>query len=151
MWQTFLTNLIPMVFVVITPVFTLLVGVLLHKLAKKWKIEGALQYDDKVDELIMKGIKAVENRSLAAVKRGGDMTPGQKKLDDAMKFVNAQLIAMQFPKKAADELSMLIEAKLFDGAKKKEIAGVYVDKPDEAASRITPTQTITQPTAPAAV
>jgi len=132
MWQTVLENLIPTIFVIITPVLTLLVSLLLRRLAKKWHMEGALQYDEKVDELILKGIKAVENKSLAAVKKGGEMTPGQKKLDEAMKFVNAQLIAMKLPEKAASELSMLIESHLFDGAKAKEIGGAVVDKPDEA-------------------
>jgi hypothetical protein len=133
MWQTVLENLIPTIFVIITPVITLLVSLLLRRLAKKWHMEGALQYDQKVDELVLKGIKAVENKSLAALKKGGEMTPGQKKLDEAMKFVNAQLLAMKLPEKAASELSMLIESHLFDGAKAKEVAGALVEKPDEAA------------------
>jgi hypothetical protein len=133
MWQTVLENLIPTIFVIVTPVITLFVSMLLRRLAKKWHMEGALKYDEKVDELVLKGIKAVENKSLAAVKKGGEMTPGQKKLDEAMKFVNAQLIAMKLPEKAAAELSMLIESHLFDGAKAKEVAGAVVEKPDEAA------------------
>lgn len=133
MWQTVLENLIPTIFVIITPVITLFVSMLLRRLAKKWHMEGALKYDEKVDELVLKGIKAVEQKSLSAVRKGGEMTPGQKKLDEAMKFVNAQLMAMKLPEKAASELSMLIESKLFDGAKGKEIAGAVVPKPDEAA------------------
>jgi hypothetical protein len=132
MWQTVLENLIPTIFVIITPVITLFVSMLLRRLAKKWHLEGALKYDEKVDELILKGIKAVEQKSLSAVRKGGEMTPGQKKLDEAMKFVNAQLMAMKLPEKAASELSMLIESKLFDGAKGKEIAGAVAAKPDEA-------------------
>jgi hypothetical protein len=133
MWQTVLENLIPTIFVIITPVITLFVSLLLRRLAKKWHLEGALKYDEKVDELVLKGIKAVENKSLSAVKKGGEMTPGQKKLDEAMKFVNAQLMAMKLPEKAATELSMLIESKLFDGAKAKPLAdGAVVEKPVEA-------------------
>ncbi|HUV14318.1 MAG TPA: hypothetical protein VMY18_11800 [Acidobacteriota bacterium] len=133
MWQTVLENLIPTMFLIITPVAVMLVNRMLQKLAKRWHMEGALQYDQKVDELILKGIKAVENKSLSAVKKGGEMTPGEKKLDEAMKFVNAQLMAMKLPEKAATELSMLIESHLFDGAKVKEIGGTVAEKPDEAA------------------
>jgi hypothetical protein len=133
MWQTVLENLIPTIFVVVTPVLTMFVSVLLRRLAKKWHMEGALKYDDKVDELVIKGIKAVEQKSLTAVRRGGEMTDGQKKLDEAMKFVNAQLVAMKLPQKAATELSMLVESRLFDGAKAKEMGGVVVSQPDVAA------------------
>lgn len=119
MWQTVVENMIPVIFMIITPVATLFVSLLLRKLAKKWHLEGALQYDQKVDELVIKGIKAVEQKSMAAVKKGRDMTPGEKKLDEAMKFVNAQLVAMKLPEKAASELSMLIESKLFDGVRDK--------------------------------
>lgn len=137
MWQTVLENLIPTIFVIVTPVITLFVSMLLRRLAKKWHMEGALKYDEKVDELVLKGIKAVEQKSLAAVKKGGEMTPGQKKLDEAMKFVNAQLMAMKLPEKAASELSMLIESKLFDGAKAKPLAdGAAAEKPVEAAAPV---------------
>lgn len=117
MWQTVVENMIPVIFMIITPVATLFVSLLLRKLAKKWHLEGALQYDQKVDELVVKGIKAVEQKSIAAVRKGRDMTPGEKKLEEAMKFVNAQLVAMKLPEKAASELSMLIESKLFDGVR----------------------------------
>lgn len=119
MWQTALENLIPLVFAILTPVVLLLVNKGLQLAAKKWDLQSALMHSDKVDELILKGIKAVEQKSLAAVKKGGEKTPGQQKLDDAMKFVNAQLAAMKLPEKASNELAMLIESKLFDGAKKK--------------------------------
>jgi phosphate/sulfate permease len=121
MWQVVAENMIPIVFMIITPVVSLFVAMLLRKLAKKWHLESALQYEDKVDELVIKGIKAVEQKSLSAVKKGGDMTPGEKKLDEAMKFVNAQLMAMKLPQKAADELKMLIESKIFDGVKEKQL------------------------------
>jgi hypothetical protein len=133
MWQTVLENLIPTIFVVITPVLVLIVNNLLKKLATKWHLEAALQYDDKIDELVLKGIKAAEQKSLAAVAKGGDMTPGEKKLDLAMKFVNAQLAAMNLPQKASDELSMLVEAHLFDGAKAQTTSTNVVAKPDQAA------------------
>lgn len=121
MWQTVLENLIPLLFTLVTPIVLMLVNRSLKALAKKWDLEDALKYDDKVDELVLKGIKAVEQKSLSALKKGGEKTPGQQKLDDAMKFVNAQLNAMNLPKKGGDELSMLIESKLFDGAKEKAL------------------------------
>jgi len=119
MWKTVLENLIPLVFAVLTPVVLLLVNRMLQAAAEKWHLEGALKYDDKVDDLILKGIKAVEQKSLAAVKTDGEKSAGQQKLAEAMSFVNAQLIAMKLPEKASSELSMLIESKLFDGAKVK--------------------------------
>jgi hypothetical protein len=99
----------------------LLVNKGLNMLAKKWNLQSALVYEDKVDELILKGIKAAEQKSLAALKKGGEKTPGEKKLDDAMKFVNAQLRALKLDEKAANELAMLVESKLFDGAKEKAL------------------------------
>lgn len=119
MWQTVLENLIPLVFAIISPAILLLVNKAMQAAAKKWHLESALKYDDKVDELVLKGIKAVEQKSLAALKKDEDKTEGQKKLDEAMKFVNAQLNAMKLPEKATKELEMLIESKLFDGAKEK--------------------------------
>jgi len=117
MWQTVLENLIPTIFIIITPPLALFVGKLFHKLAVKWHMESALAYEDKVDDLVIKGIQAVEQKSLAAAKKGGEPTPNEKKLDDAMKFVNAQLAALKLPEKAANELSMLVESHLFTGAK----------------------------------
>jgi hypothetical protein len=119
MWQTVLENLIPLVFAVFTPVILLLVNKALRAMAKKWDMESMLQYEDKVDELILKGIKAVEQKSISALKKDEDKTEGQAKLAEAMQFVNAQLNHMKLPEKASKELEMLIESKLFDGAKEK--------------------------------
>lgn len=114
MWQTVLENLIPLVVTVLTPVLLVLVHYALRMLAKKLNMEHALIYEDKVDELILKGIKAAEQKSLSAVKKGGEKTEGEKKLDAVLKFVNAQLTALKLDEKAATELAMLIEAKLYD-------------------------------------
>lgn len=122
-----------MIFMIITPVVVLMVSMLLRKLAKKWDMESVLQYEQKVDELVLKGIKAVEKMSISAVKKGGELTPGEKKLDEAMKFVNAQLVALKLPEKAAEELKMLIEAKLFDGGDAKELPA-----PAEPVAPVTP-------------
>jgi hypothetical protein len=121
MWQTVAENLIPLAVTVLTPVLMLLVNKGLNMMAKKWNLTAVLVYEDKVDALVLKGIKAAEHKSLAAIKKGGDKTPGEKKLDDTMKFVNAQLKALKLDEKAAKELAMLVEAKLFDGAKEKAL------------------------------
>jgi len=113
-----LENLIPLVVTVATPVFLALVHVALRKIAKKWHLEQALQYEDKVDDLILKGIKAAEKKSLNAVKANGEPTPSQEKLDSAMKFVNAQLKALKLDEKATEELVDLVEAKLYDDGDK---------------------------------
>lgn len=120
MWRIVIENLIPMIFMIITPVFATFVSLAMARLMKKWNLDSAVKYDDKVNELVIRAIKGVEQKSMSAVKRGGDMTPGEKKLDEAMKFVNAQLQAMKLPQKASDELSMLVESKLFDGVKAVE-------------------------------
>jgi hypothetical protein len=143
MWQTVVENMIPVIFMIITPVATLFVSLLLRRLAKKWHLEGALQYDQKVDELVVKGIKAVEQKSLAAVRKGRDMTPGEKKLDEAMKFVNAQLVAMKLPEKATAELSMLIESKLFDGVREAPVPVVPATPAAPVAEVVAATPTTT--------
>lgn len=114
MWQTVLENLIPLVVTILTPVLLTLVHYGLRLIAKKWHLEQALVYEDKVEDLILKGIKAAEQKSMAAVKRGGEATEGEKKLDNVLQFVNAQLRALKLDQKAADELKMLVESRLFD-------------------------------------
>ena len=116
MWQTVFENVFPVVVTIMTPPILVIVGRLMHKLASKWHLESLLVYETKVDELVVKGIQAVENKSMAAVAKGGEPTPGEQKLDAAMKFVNAQLDALGLPQKASNELSMLVEAHLFKGA-----------------------------------
>jgi len=130
MWQTVLENLIPLVFTIVTPAILLLVNKALQVMSEKWHLESVLKYEDKVDELILKGIKAVEQKSIAALRKDDDKTAGQAKLDEAMRFVNAQLAHMELPGKASSELSMLIESKLFDGAKEKAYLPAVKEKVD---------------------
>ena len=65
MWHVVLENLSPLIFAVLTPVVLMLVRGSLKALAKKWDLEGALKYDEKVDELVLKGIKAVTTLKMA--------------------------------------------------------------------------------------
>ncbi len=117
MGHTILENLIPLAVTVLTPVLLFLVHYGLRMVAKRWNLESVLVYDDKVDDLVLKGIRAAEQKSLAALKKGGDKTGGDKKLDDVLQFVNAQLKALKLDEKAANELKMLVESKLFDETK----------------------------------
>ena len=119
MWKIVLENLIPILFTIITPVLLVLVNGLIKAAAKKWHLDWALNYETKIDELVIAGIKAVEKKSLSAVKSGGPKTSGEQKLKDVIDFVNAQLKANTLPEKAGAELSMLVESKLFDGVEKK--------------------------------
>jgi hypothetical protein len=121
MWQVVLEQFLPVFFMIITPPATIFVGLLFRKLAKKWHLEAALTYEDKVDELVIKGIQAAEQKSLAAVRKGGEKTPNEKKLEEALKFVNSQLSSLKLPQKASDQLSYLIEAHLFAGAKDRAL------------------------------
>jgi len=121
MWQIILENLIPLVFAVITPVLLVFVNKVLHLAASKWKLEEALVYEDKVEDLILKGIRAAEQKSISKVHKDQPDTPGEEKLRMVLDFVNSQLVAMKLPEKAGEQLSMLVEAKLFEGAKEKPL------------------------------
>lgn len=125
MWNVFLENLIPTVFTIVTPLVTYFVSIAMQKLSKRWHLENVIKYNERVNALILQGIQAVEQRSMAAVKKGGEKTSGEQKLDEVMKFVNAQLAEMKLPQKAAGELAMIVEAHLFNGAK----AGQNSNKP----------------------
>ena len=119
MGKIILENLIPLVFAVITPILLLFVHKLVSVLAKKWHLEELEKYNAQLDELIIKGIKAIEQKSLTAVKLGRDKTSSEKKLEECIKWVNEKLVAEGLPGKAGSELAMLIEAKLFGGAANK--------------------------------
>jgi len=114
MVSTILENIIPVLFTVLTPVLLVIVHGLLRKVAKKWDLQVALVYEDKIDDMILKGVKAAQQKSINAVKSGKEKTSGEEKLDMVMKFVNAQLAAHKLPEKASSELAMLVEAKIFD-------------------------------------
>jgi len=130
MGTTILENLIPLAVTVLTPVLLALVHYALRKLAKKWHLEDAIKYEDQVDAIIIKGIKAAEQKSLTALKSGGEKTPGEKKLDDVMKFVNGQLSALELDQKATDQLVNLIEARLYDDEDVKALSnGVATEEP----------------------
>lgn len=128
MWQVVVEQFLPVFFMIVTPPAVAFVGLLFHKLAKKWHLEAALVYEDKVDELVIKGIQAAEQKSIAALKKNGEKTAGEKKVEETLQFVNAQLAAMKLPEKAAAELKTLVESHIFAGAKDKPVApAVSVD------------------------
>jgi hypothetical protein len=139
MWNVVIEQFLPVFFMIITPPLTVFVGLLFRKLAKKWNLETAMQYDSKVDELVIKGIQAAEQKSIAAVRKGGEKTPNEKKLEEALKFVNSQLTSLKLPQKASDQLSYLIEAHLFAGAKDRSLPA--------PAPAPAPTDTPAQPSA----
>ena len=122
MGMIILENLLPLLVVVLTPVVLMLARGLMQAAAKKWHLEGVLKYEDKVEELVLKGIKGAEKKAMNALKKAGDddeKTAGEEKLQMAIDFVNATLKANGLPEKGGEELAMLIESKLFDGAKDK--------------------------------
>jgi len=120
MWQVLLENLIPLIFTIITPVILVFVNRSLKLAARKWDLQEVLTYEDKVDELILKGIRAAEQKSLTAAKKEGPLTSGEEKLEMVLQFVNGQLQTMKLPQKAGDHLAMLVEAKIFEGAKEQQ-------------------------------
>jgi len=121
MLQVILENLIPLVFTIITPVALVFVNRALKLAARKWDLEEAFAYEDKVEDLILKGIRAAEQKSLAASRKDEPLTPGEEKLDMVLKFVNSNLESMKLPQKAGDQLAMLVEAKIFEGGKEKAL------------------------------
>lgn len=115
MGKLILENLIPLLFAVFTPVILMFVHRGLQLAANKWHLESVLEYDAKIDELIVKGIKAVEQKSLNSVKSGEAKTPSEDKLQEVIDWVNAKLKADGLPERAGDELANLIESHIFDG------------------------------------
>jgi hypothetical protein len=121
MGMIILENLLPLLVVVLTPVLLMLTRGLMQAAAKKWHLEGVLKYEEKVEALVLKGIKGAEKKAMNAIKNaddGEEETANEAKLKMAMDFVNATLKANGLPEKGGDELAMLIESKIFDGAKK---------------------------------
>jgi hypothetical protein len=118
MGMIILENLIPLLVAVMTPVLLMLARGLMRAAAKKWHLESVLKYEEKVEALVLKGIKAAEKKAMTAVKREEELTSGEAKLAMTMEFVNATLKANNLPEKGGKELAMLIESKLFDGAEK---------------------------------
>ena len=119
MWKIVLENLIPLIVAVLTPVLLVLARGLLQAAAKKWHLDWALKYEDKVDDLVVKGIKAVEKKALSAAKANQPKTTSEKKLEEVVVWVNSQLKVNNLPEKAGNELAMIVESKLFDGVEKQ--------------------------------
>ena len=122
MGMIILENLLPLFVVVLTPVLLMLTRGLMQAAAKKWHLESALKYEEKVEALVLRGIKGAEKKAMNAIKAADDgedkaETENEAKLKMAMDFVNATLLANGLPEKGGDELAMLIESKIFDGAK----------------------------------
>lgn len=112
MWQVILSNLIPIVFAFATPMVLILARELFKALAKKFHLDAALAYEDKVEQWISMGMDAAEKKSLNAIKAGQPKTPGEQKLADVIKFVNDQLVQHDLPQKAADAVGKIVDAKL---------------------------------------
>lgn len=116
MFSLILSHLIPLVFVIATPVLLLFSKKLIDVLAHKIHLDGVMMYDDQVGALIERGIQAVENKSLAALRGGAPATPGQQKLEGVLNFVQSELDSHGLPKKAGEALKTMVEAQLFGGA-----------------------------------
>ena len=63
MWNVLLQNLIPILVTIVTPVLLVLARGLLQKLAAKLHFEGLMAYKDSVDEFVLKGIQAAEQKA----------------------------------------------------------------------------------------
>jgi hypothetical protein len=115
MWDLVLKNLIPIVFVIATPVVLVMVRGLVTLVAKKLHMEWLLNYEGQVEHWVEMGIEAIEKKSLNAVKSGGMATPNEVKMQAVIDFVTSQLNQHNLPVKAADALANLVEHKLFGG------------------------------------
>ena len=111
-WKLILENLIPLVFAIIAPVVMVLVRHLVMALAKKFQIESAMTYENKIEDWVQMGIDAAEKASLNVVKTGGAKTPGQEKLQFVIDFVTAQINQHKLPQKAAKEIAKIVDARL---------------------------------------
>jgi hypothetical protein len=112
MLKMILENLIPIVFTIATPVVLVLARDLFTALAKKFHLDAAMAYEDKVQDLVTKGILAAEKASQNAVKAGKPKTPSEQKLKSVIDFVNTELAQHNLEQKAGDSLSKLVDATL---------------------------------------
>jgi len=113
-WRIVLENLIPILFAIVTPLLVVLGRDLLAAIAKKYKLQVALEYEDKVESWVQMGINAAEKASLNALKSGNKPTPGEEKLKSVVEFVNAQLMAHSLPQKGGEAIAKLVDAKLME-------------------------------------
>lgn len=114
MLDVVIENVLPLLVIVCTPILLMMARGLMKKMAEKLHLEGMLVYQDKIDDLVTKGIQAAEQKALNAVKDDGTRTTGAQKLDSVLEFVTKEMNDLGLPEKAADQLKTIVESKVFE-------------------------------------
>ena len=114
MWSLLLENLVPVVFAAATPLILAFSSKVIKALAKRWDMEQLREYDDKVQDLVLIGIRAMEKLALNRVKAELPKIPGEEKLGSVVEFVSNQLVLNGLPRMGADALKMMIESSLLE-------------------------------------
>ena len=128
-----LENLLPLVVAILTPIIMVLVRKIINKMEEKWNFQMDQDKKQRVEELVAMAIGFAEEKARAALKVGG-MTEGQKKLDNAMKFLTGEIKRFGLDAMAAEQLTELIEAKLFKMRADGVIPKDYLEDPAHPAA-----------------
>lgn len=110
-----LENILPVVFLIATPILVLLVRRLVLYLEKKWNFQMSEEQKASMDRVLTGAIGYAEEKALTAVKTDPTKLPdGAKKLDAALEFAMSEIKRMGLDDLAAQKLKELLEAKLFE-------------------------------------
>ncbi len=133
-----LENMLPLVVAIITPVIMIFVRKLINKMEEKWNFQIDQDKKQRIEELIGMAIGYAEEKARSALKVGG-LTEGQKKLDNAMKFVTGEIQRFGLDEMASEKLVELIEAKLFKMRAEGIVPKDYIEDKNHPAA-LPPTQ-----------
>lgn len=107
-----LENVLPVLFLIFTPLLGVLGSWLLLKLKQKTGLSISAEQEKMLDGAIEKGVGFAEQWALNKSKVPADAPDGAQKLDKALEFISDFTKKQGLQDKAKDELVKLIEARL---------------------------------------
>lgn len=108
-------NLIPLIFLIVTPLLVLLVRRFIKYLEDRFNWDMSAQSEAQLDAVLRQALLFAEEKARTAVKTDPATLPGgAQKLNTALKFATDELHRLGLDQLAADKLAALLEAKLFD-------------------------------------
>lgn len=114
MLETVLENIIPIVVSLVLPAITVIANRLVNALAERYDIDIGKEYEERIDNLVRRAIKAVEKRAMAALNRGDEVPSSAEKLEQAIQYVSSELEDLGLKDFARDRIANRIESALFD-------------------------------------
>jgi hypothetical protein len=102
MWNVVLEQFLPVFFMIITPPLTVFVGLLFRKLAKKWNLETAMQYDSKVGYQGHPGRRAEEHCSCSQGRREDPQR------EEARRGLEVRQLAADFPQASSEGIGSAV-------------------------------------------